>query len=174
MKKIKIRKIDDSDTNSILKWRNSQHVMNVFIDRNPLTEQTHLLWLENYVKTGKVAQYIAYDEDNKVDFGSVYLRDIDHKNKKAEFGIFIGEKEYIGRGVGSEITRQLVNKGFNELGLNRIYARILKYNDASYNMFIKLGFKKDAVLREDVIINDEPVDVYIVSILKEEWNKNEL
>ena len=171
MNNIKIREISESDTENIVKWRNSKHVMDVFIDRNPLTSQTHLNWLNNYVKSGKVAQYIAFDEEKGVDFGSVYLRDIDLNNKKAEFGIFIGEKEYIGRGMGSIITKELIDIGFDELGLNKIYARILDFNKASYNMFMKLGFKQDAIMREDVIIDGKPIDVYFVSILKKEWEE---
>ena len=168
---IKIRQIEEKDTPKILKWRNADHIMSVFIDRNPLTEEVHKNWLENYVKTGKVAQYIVYDDESSIDFGSVYLRDIDKRNKKAEFGIFLGEKEYIGHGYGSAATKQLIDIGFNELGLNKIYARILDYNKASYGMFMKLGFTQDARLREDVIIDGKPVDVYLVSVLKEEWNK---
>ncbi len=171
---IKIRKIKESDTANILKWRNADHVMSVFIDRRPLTEEVHRNWLKNYVDTGKVAQYIAYDADNDKDIGSVYLRDIDPVNKKAEFGIFIGEKEYIGHGNGSSAARQLIAIGFRELGLNKIYARILEYNKASYGMFMKLGFTQDARLREDVILDGKAVDVYMVSVLKDEWCKNEL
>ena len=168
---IRIRKIEEKDTPNILKWRNSKHVMDVFIDRTPLTEAIHNNWLENYVNTGKVAQYIAYDDETGVDFGCVYLRDIDHNNKKAEFGIFIGEEEYIGHGNGSKATSELLDIGFNELGLNKIYARILDYNKASYNMFMKLGFSEDARLRQDVIIDGKPVDVYMVSILRKEWEE---
>lgn len=171
---IRIRKIEDKDTPNILKWRNAEHIMNVFIDRRPLTREVHENWLKNYVGTGKVVQYIAYDDETNTDFGSVYLRDIDSVNKKAEFGIFIGEKEYIGHGNGSRAAKQLIDIGFNELGLNKIYARILDFNKASYGMFMKLGFKQDAELREDVILNGNPVNVYLVSILKKEWKNNEL
>lgn len=174
MTNVKIRKIEERDTQNILKWRNSEHVMSVFIDRRPLTKEVHENWLKNYVGTGKVVQYISYDADNEIDFGSVYLRDIDSVNKKAEFGIFIGKTDYIGHGNGRNAAIQLIDIGFHEMGLNKIYARILEYNKASYNMFMKLGFSQDAFLREDVIIDGKPINVYLVSILKKEWDKNGL
>ena len=171
---ITIRKITEADTDNILKWRNSKHVMDVFIDRNLLTKEIHTNWLNNYVKTGKVAQYIIHDEDDDKDVGSVYLKDIDYKNKKAEFGIFIGDENSIGKGIGVQAAKQLLDIGFNELGLNKIFARILQYNQASYKMFMKLGFKQDALMRDDVIIDEEAISVYIVSMLKEEWNNYEM
>lgn len=170
---IEIRNIKKSDTKNIIKWRNSNVVMSVFIDRNKLTKEQHYNWLENKVKKGEVVQFIAHDKKKKRDFGSVYFRNIDNNHKKAEFGIFIGEEDYLGKGYGGVIASQAIDYAFNNLNMNKIYARILKYNKASYNMFKKLGFHKDAVLREDVIINGKPIDVYIVSILKKEWINNE-
>lgn len=171
---IKIRKITENDTDNILKWRNDRHVVDFFIDRDVLTRETHINWLKNYVETGKVAQYIIYDEADKKDIGCVYLRDIDHKNKKAEYGIFIGEKDYMGKGVGYDALRQLMGVAFNELGLNKVFGRVLQYNTASYNLALKVGFKQDALLREDVIIDGEAVNVYILSLLKKEWEGYEM
>lgn len=168
-----LRRIKKSDTKNILKWRNSKHVMNVFIDRNVLTKEIHYKWLDEKVKTGKVEQFIAYDTVDNVDFGSAYFRDIDYIHKKAEFGIFIGEESYRGKGFGKIITKQAIDFAFTELGLNKVYARVLRFNKPSYYMFMKLGFHKDALLRQDVIIDGKCIDVYIVSLLKKEWKLNE-
>ena len=166
-----IRKIKKSDTNNILKWRNSKLVMSFFIDRRPLTKEQHYNWLETKVKAGEVAQFIASEDG--VDFASVYFRNIDKQNNKAEFGIFIGEENFLGKGYGKKISRLAINYAFDELKLNKVYARVLKYNKASYNMFLKLGFHKDATLRKDVLINGKYYDVYILSVLENEWRKNE-
>lgn len=173
MRKIAIRFITNKDTDNIIKWRNSEFVMNNFIDRNELTKNIHNEWLKTKVNKKEVFQFIAHDIDNNLDFGSTYIKDIDNQHKKAEIGIFIGDKNYIGKGYGSQIVKQIIDFSFNELSLNKIYARILSYNKASYNMFIKLGFHNDALLRQDVFINSEPFDVYIVSILKNEWLNND-
>ena len=90
---VSIRKITRKDTKKIIKWRNSKAVMNVFIDRNPLTKEQHYNWLETKVKTGEVVQFIISDDEK--DIGSVYFRDINNNHKKAEIGIFIGDDEYM-------------------------------------------------------------------------------
>ena len=73
------------------------------------------------------------------DFGSVYFRNIDKTNSKAELGIFIGEKKYIGKGYGTLIARQALNYAFTEMKINKVYARVLKYNKPSYYMFKKFS-----------------------------------
>lgn len=171
--KVQLRKITKKDTDKILKWRNSDAVMKNFIIREKLTKKQHINWLETKVKKGDVVQFIANDVCNCVDFASTYLKGIDYKYKKAEFGIFIGEDDYRNKGVGKQITSLTINYAFKTLELNKVYARVLSYNKRSYNMFLKLGFHEDAKLRKDVFINGKFYDVFILSILKEEWiNQN--
>ena len=170
---VSIRKINSGDTANIVRWRNAEHVMNVFIDCNPLTAEIHERWIEEKVNTGKVVQFIMTDNVNGRDFGSVYFRDIDDRHRKAEFGIFIGEEDYLGRGYGKIAARKALQYAFNELNLNKVYARVIVSNDASNNMFRSLGFNRDGIFREDVIIDGKPVDVVFYSILKKEWEDNE-
>ena len=170
---VSIRKIDRNDTANIIQWRNSEHVMNVFIDRNPLTEEIHNRWLEEKVNTGKVVQFIMTDEVNGRDFGSVYFRDIDEHHRKAEFGIFIGEPDYLGKGYGKIAAAKALDYAFGELSLNKVYARVLISNDTSNSMFRSLGFSRDGIFREDVIIDGKAVDVVFYSILKKEWGAYE-
>ena len=171
MKDVAIRKITLKDTDKIVKWRNSPAVMNNFIVRNKLTKKQHIDWLNNKVKIGKVVQFIAVDKVNNVDFATTYLKDIDKLHKKAEFGIFIGEADYRHKNYGQLITRLTLDYAFNKLKLNKVYARVLNYNKPSYNLFKKLGFNRDAILREDVYINGHYEDVYIMSLLKFEYKK---
>ena len=47
MNNVVIRKIKVKDTSNIIKWRNSDAVMNNFIIRDKLTRKQHLNWLRN-------------------------------------------------------------------------------------------------------------------------------
>ena len=95
---IVIKRITKEHTPLIVKWRNNPNVQKNFIFQETFTEEMHNGWLKNKVETGEVAQYIIYTKEDNVPIGSVYLRDIDKNNEKAEFGIFIGED--IARGKG--------------------------------------------------------------------------
>lgn len=163
---VRIRPITVDDTNNIIKWRNSEAVMKNFIYRKRLTKNDHLKWIKNRINKKEVYQFVAEDIKYKKEFGSTYIKDVDKNNKKAELGIFIGEDSYRGKGYGTKLIELTTDYAFKKLKLNKIYARILYYNKPSYNAFIRCGYKKDAVLRDDVLIGRKYYDVIIMSKLK--------
>ena len=87
------------DTDLIVKWRNTQSVVQNFIFRQTFTPEMHRSWLATKVATGQVVQYIILDNADGKPVGSVYYRDIDNHNRSAEYGIFIGEESARGKGL---------------------------------------------------------------------------
>lgn len=157
-----LKPITEDDTNNILKWRNSSIVQNNFIFREILTKEMHLNWLKTKVFTGEVIQYIIYRGD--IPIGSVYYRDIDKKNRCAEFGIFIGEPEYLGCGFGYLSTKAFIEYGFMELGLDLIKLRVIDSNKRASHVYEKIGFK---IINKDIEISypsGEKVNVIYMEI----------
>ncbi len=167
-KQVKIRPITEADTDNIIKWRNNPAVSNNFIYRSTFTKESHLNWYNNKIKTGEVVQFIISYEN--ADVGSVYIRDIDMNNKKGEFGIFLGEERFFGKGIGTSATKLILDYAFNELNLNKVYLRVFTKNLGAIKSYEKAGFKQDGIFREDVIINSIPYDIMFMSMLKNEYN----
>lgn len=165
--KVLLKPINKNDTPNIIKWRNSENVRKNFIYQEELTIETHTRWLENKVNTGEVVQFIIIEKVKNLDIGSVFLRDIDTKNNKAEFGIFIGEDEARGKGLGQEATRLIVEYGFNQLKLNKIFLRVFAQNTGAIKSYEKAGFIKEGLFKEDVKINDSYYDVIFMGIINE-------
>lgn len=168
-----IRAMTEKDTANVVKWRNSPAVMENFIYRTPLTKEGHLNWYYNCVKTGKVAQFIIVDTETNTDVGSVYLRDIDHSNKKCEYGIFIGEEADRGKGIGSKAAQLVLDYAFEELKLNRVFLRVFSKNLRAIKSYEKVGFKYEGTFRDDVIIEGVPYDMVFMAILRDDWKKGE-
>ena len=137
---ITLRKIELSDTNNIIRWRNNPKVLKQFIDQNLLTEEMHLYWMKNYVDTGKVSQFIIISDG--IDVGCIFIRDIDFENKTGEYGIFIGEDKYRGKGIGHKASLLLIQYAFSELKLNTLMLRVKKTNIKAIETYEKLGFKE--------------------------------
>ena len=81
-----------NDTADIVRWRNQKFIQENFIYQTPFTPEIHNKWMQTMVEPGHVIQFIIWERKSNLKIGSVYLRDIDYQNKKAKFGIFIGEK----------------------------------------------------------------------------------
>lgn len=61
--------------------------------------------MRDKVAAGEVVQFILCETAGDRPVGSVYFRDIDTENKKAEYGIFIGEEDAAGKGYGTLAAR---------------------------------------------------------------------
>ena len=166
MEKIKIRPIKKSDTDNIVKWRNNPNVLKYFIYQEPITKKGHLNWLKTQVKTKKVYQFIIHDIENHKDIGSVYLRDVDLKNSKAEFGIFIGEDSARGKGFGTLATQRILDFAFKEMKLNKVYLRVFAENLNAIASYKKSGFTQEGLFRKDIIIKNKKMDLVFMAIFK--------
>lgn len=156
---IYLRLMTWEDTDLIVAWRNSDGVRRNFIYQELFTRQGHENWIRTMVETGKVVQMIICETATDIPLGSVYIRDIDRKHNKAEYGIFIGEPTARGRGIGTAAAKLMLRYCFEEEGLHRVYLRALSGNEQALRSYEKAGFVKEGCLREDVCINGKYWDI---------------
>jgi RimJ/RimL family protein N-acetyltransferase len=84
----------------------------------------------------------------------------------AEFGYWLG-RGYWGRGIATEAARLLAAHAFGERGLRRLEAHVFAPNQASARILAKLGFRREAVLRESYVERDGTiVDGYLFAKLR--------
>ena len=164
-----LRKIEYSDTDDIIRWRNQDEIRKFFIYQQLITKEEHITWLEDNIATRKTEQFIIVDKKKEHSIGSVYLRDVDYKNKKAELGIFIGEISYLGKGYGSKAAKIILKYGFNELGLNKVFLRVLADNSRAIRSYEKVGFQQEGYFRKDVLINGSFHDLIFMALLHDEF-----
>ena len=165
--KIILKPITKEHTPLIVRWRNNLNVRKNFIYQEIFTEEGHNNWLTNKVETGEVVQYIIYIIENEMPIGSVYLRDIDKKNERAEFGIFIGEDVQRGKGYGTEAVKLMCKYGFDNLNLHKLMLRVFAFNEAAIRAYERAGFEREAYLRDEVKIDGTFYDMIFMAMIKD-------
>ena len=98
--------------------------------------------------------------------GNVALQQISKNNKSAEFAIILGEEEFMGKGLSKEASKLILNYGFNQLNLNRIYCGTSVNNLPMQKLAISLGMSEEGIARESVFKNGKFLDVINYGILK--------
>lgn len=162
---IYLRPMTDADTDLIVSWRNQESVRRNFIYQELFTRESHENWIHTMVETGKVVQMIICETEGDRPVGSVYLRDIDPRHRKAEYGIFIGGEGARGKGYGTMAAKLMIRYAFEELGLHRLFLRAFADNLQAIRSYEKAGFEREAYLREDVCIDGCYRDIVLMGIL---------
>jgi len=105
---------------------------------------------------------------NAVTTGLIGYKDIDRNNKKLEIGYWI-IKEYEGRGIVTESSKELVNKAFAKMNMNRVQIKCGVGNNRSCNIPKRLGFIFEGIERAGERHNSRYIDLEVYSMLKSEW-----
>ena len=127
-------------TEFIVKWRNNDRVNNNFIFSETFTEEMHNHWMDTKVKNGEVIQFIILIRENNKPIGSVYFRDIDYEKGVAEYGIFIGEDDEIGKGYGTEAADLAIDFIFAQTKLKYVFLRVFADNKPAISSYKAVGF----------------------------------
>jgi RimJ/RimL family protein N-acetyltransferase len=101
--------------------------------------------------------------------GNCGMHRIDLKNRSANMGIFIGDKNYWGKGFGTDATRTLLHYAFEQLGLNRVELEVYDFNPRAIRSYEKAGFRRDGVRRQALYRGGKFHDIYLMGILREDW-----
>lgn len=165
---IYLRLMTYEDTDNIVAWRNSDAVRKNFIYQGLFTRESHENWIHTMVETGKVVQTIICELSTEKPLGSVYIRDIDRHHNKAEYGIFIGEPQARGRGIGTAAAKLMLRYCFEEEKLHRVFLRAFATNQQAIRSYEKAGFVKEALLRDDVCIDGKYCDIVLMGVLNPE------
>lgn len=138
----------------------------------PINIEDETDWFENRRKAGKenlVFAIVTLDRDRLI--GNCGLHNIDYKNRSATFGIFIGDKDYLNQGYGTDATRTLLRFAFEQIGLNRVDLWVYAFNPRAQRAYEKAGFNRVGVKRQGLFRNGAFHDEILMDILRDEWEK---
>ena len=107
----------------------------------PMTLEAEAAWYDGLVTDG-TRLFTIYERATWRPIGNTDLRDVDHRNRSASFGILIGEADARGKGYGTEATRLVLDYAFTALGLHNVLLTCYEFNLAGKRAYEKAGFKE--------------------------------
>lgn len=162
---------DDLDlSKNYFQWFNDAEVMRyMYRGLMPNTEESMGAFYQSISRSATDAVFAIVVKDGDVHIGNTGLHHIDWVNRRAEFGIIIGEKDCWGRGYGSEAAALMVEYGFRRLNLHRIYLGVHAEHAAGVRAYEKAGFTVEGRLRDEFFRDGRYADRLIMGIVRGEW-----
>jgi len=102
----------------------------------------------------------------KIHIGNISLQQISKKNNSAEFAILFGELDFMGKGLSKKASQLILEYGFKELKLHRIYCGTSQYNIPMQKLAISLGMKQEGIKKDAMYKNGTYIDMIEYAIVK--------
>ena len=159
--------IDLDDAEKFTEWLNDLEVIsNLTLHSAVINVNSERTILE---KLSKEHNYSIIDIETNQLIGNCGLFDLDHLNRKAEVGLFIGDKKFWNRGYGTEALRLLLDYGFKALNLHNIMLKVYSFNERAIKCYEKTGFKIIGKRRASLRRLNNVYDEIYMDILPEEF-----
>ncbi|MBN4074376.1 MAG: RimJ/RimL family protein N-acetyltransferase [Alkaliphilus sp.] len=174
--RVRLREYKKEDMEQAQKYVNDPEVKSFLHPGIPYlyTFEDQKKWFEDNSATKDIYSFaIETVADNKY-IGGCGVNSIDWKNSVAGVGIFIGDKNYWNKGYGTEVMRLLVGFIFNEMNINKVNLNVFSFNERAIKSYVKCGFKKEGVLRQEVFRNGKYHDKVMMGILRDEFKETKI
>lgn len=156
----------------ITEWINDELVTYyMFTGQKPQNSKQIAADLKKQLENKNNVIFLVVDLKTKKPIGYAGLYDIHLTARKAEFRILIGERDFWGKGYGTETTELLTYYGFDRLNLNRIYLGYTVANKRAGNVYKKVGYVYEGTLKEEIYRNSRYYDAIRMAILRKDYYK---
>ncbi|MCP4247465.1 MAG: GNAT family N-acetyltransferase, partial [bacterium] len=170
--RIYLRPVELADEPLLRRWFNDPENWRTLKRFRPINEQREREFIEKLYKSPDELALGIVVREGDVLVGVTGFRGLGGPDRSATFGITLGDREYQGRGFGTEATRLTVRYGFEELNLNRIGLTVHAGNERGIRAYRRAGFVREGRLRQTLYRNGRYHDELCYSILRREWERS--
>ncbi|HEU4964392.1 MAG TPA: GNAT family protein [Bacilli bacterium] len=112
-------------------------------------------------------------EKERLVIGTISFREMDMIARHATIGMLIGDRNYWGRGLGTEIVRQFVRLLFTRFNMNRINIDTFADNVRAIRCYEKVGFVVEGRRPQKMWTMNGLRDQVLMGLLREDWLQTE-
>lgn len=166
-----LRAIEVEDLEPLRLWRNDPALRQYFREYREISAPEQQRWYETDVLANPRTRMFAITERTTGRLlGACGLCYLDPIRRSADFSIYIGaDDRYIDDHYAPDAGRLLLDYGFRELNLHRIWAEIYAIDQAKQALLPALGFVQDGRLRDAHFTQGSWCDSLMYSVLSSDY-----
>ena len=164
--------LEERDLDLIYSWQNSPSLRDLTMGfRFPIQKDAVRDWLKNIKEQNARTRVVFAIRVWDVLVGTVSLHSIDQFQRKALFGIYIGDSSERSKGIGYISTCLILDYSFNGLDFRKISLEVVSTNSIAIALYDRIGFVKEGTRRKEYFVDGKCIDTHLYGILKEEFGE---
>ncbi|MFO1445104.1 GNAT family N-acetyltransferase [Bacillus sp. Bva_UNVM-123] len=169
-----LRQVTKDDASSILKYLSDTDVMKYF-GLEPFKSIDEALdeisWYQTIFENETGIRWGITLKDQDEVIGSCGFLNMVSQHFRSEIGFELS-REHWGKGIAGEALKAVLTYGFEQMNLQRIEALIEPPNIPSQKLVERQGFRREGLLRSYEFTCGKFDDLYMYSLLKQEFKNN--
>jgi RimJ/RimL family protein N-acetyltransferase len=163
----------EKDAEAIARWSHDSQYLRL-LDSDPARPATAKAIRADMEKRAERGDSNAFGihtlaEDKFIGFVGLWV--VNWASAEAFVGIGLGERDYWGKGYGTDAMRLALRFAFDELNLQRVSLDAFAYNARAIRSYEKAGFRLEGTKRETTRRDGRRYDDVNMGVLREEWER---
>ena len=167
-KRVNLRPFLKADIPTLTRWINNPAVREFVLATLPQTEKQEEEWFNKLGSDDKNIVLGIETKDNVL-IGSMGIHRIEWRGRIFTPGAPIGEKDYWGKGYGTDAKMILLDYIFNTLNLRKVCSAVIAYNKRSLHYNLHCGYKVEGIRRKHIFKKGRYWNQIELGLFKEEW-----
>lgn len=165
---ITLRPLEEKDAEALHRFRNDPYIVSVLGGFSTgYSTRDISQWLEYHRTCSDEVMWCIASNDSDECLGHAGLYQIDHRVRKAELALMIGESQRRGKGIGRSVCAAMIDYARAQLNLRRIELSLLGSNAPAEKLYTKLGFVREGVLKDAQYRDGQYQDVVLMALMLE-------
>lgn len=167
--KTKLRPLcKETDLQACLVWMNDPEICQYLRQFRPIDAAFEAAWFDTLnTRTDEFTFAIETLEGEFI--GSMGIHEVNWVDRTAVTGAVIGNKDYWGRGYGTDAKLQLLRFAFEHLNMRKLLSRVYSFNERSSAYNLHCGYTLEGRLRQHVYRNGSYHDMLLFGLFREEF-----
>lgn len=161
---LQIRSMAEEDLTMVLAWRNHPEVRRFMFTQHEISLAEHTQWFMRAVQDNSRRLLIVQEQGSPI--GYVHFSNVE-RGGVADWGFYA--RPDAPKGTGRKLGTLALDHAFGQLELHKVFGQAIDTNHASIQFHERLGFKREAVLRDQKRVNNQYQTLICFGLLVHEW-----
>jgi RimJ/RimL family protein N-acetyltransferase len=167
--RIQLRAVERTDLERMRDWRNLPELRRNFREYRELNLLNQEQWFARISTSANDFMFVIERTADHKPIGVAGLVYVHWVVRSADLSLYLGEGDvYIDGpgGLAEDTAKTLIRYAFDNLNLHKVWTELYSFDERKIALFTRLGFARDAVLRDNAFEDGRYHDSYIYSLIR--------